>query len=91
LRIITNPKINKKMTQTEQVLAIAKKVENKVKDLATITNLQQCLEEECGVAYLDESEWEELVSYLERYYIIPNKLYPYGVIESYLEDIEQFN
>jgi hypothetical protein len=75
------------MTQTEQVLAIAKQVEEKVGTLSTITNLQQCLDE-CDVAYLDESEWEELVSYLERYYIIPNKSYPYGVIESYLEDTE---
>jgi hypothetical protein len=75
------------MTQTEQVLAIAKQVENKVKDLTTITNLKQCLDE-CDVAYLDESEWEELVSYLERYYIILNVQYPFEVIEAYQEDIE---
>jgi hypothetical protein len=77
------------MTKTQQVLEIAKQVEDKVGTLTTITNLKQCLDE-CDVAYLDESEWEELVSYLERYYIIPNKSYLYGVIESYLEDTQQF-
>lgn len=75
------------MTQTEQVLAIAKQVEDKVKDLATITNLKQCLDE-CDVAYLDESEWEELVSYLERYYIISDVQYPFEIVEAYQEDIE---
>jgi hypothetical protein len=75
------------MTQTEQVLDICKQVELLVNTNATITDLKKCLDE-CGVTYLDESEWEELVSYLERYYIIPNKSYPYGVIESYLEDTE---
>ena len=75
------------MTQTEQVLAIAKQVENKVGTLSTITNLQQCLED-VGVTYLDNTEWEELVSLLERYYNIPDNSYPYGVLESYLEDTE---
>jgi hypothetical protein len=75
------------MTQTQQVLAIAKQVENKVGTLSTITNLQQCLED-VEVTYLDKTEWEELVSLLERYYNIPDNSYPYGILESYLEDTE---
>jgi hypothetical protein len=55
--------------KTEQVLNICKQVEDKVGTLATITDLKKCLEE-CDVDYFTQDEWEELVSYLERYYII---------------------
>jgi hypothetical protein len=48
---------------------------------------KKCLEE-CDVDYLTQDEWEELVSYLERYYIILNVQYPFEVIEAYQEDIE---
>jgi hypothetical protein len=74
------------MTKTQQILEIAKKVEDKVGTLTTINNLKQCLEE-CDVAYLSKDEWEELVSYLERYYIITNVEYPFEVIEAYKEDV----
>jgi hypothetical protein len=78
------------MTETEQLINIAKKVGELVDTNHTITDLEECLEN-AGVTYLDESEWEKLVHLLEMYYIIPNKSYPYGVIESYLEDTLQFN
>ena len=74
------------MTQTEQVLDICKLVEKKCNTLATITNLKQCLED-CDVEYLTKEEWEEVVSYLERYYIILNVEYPFEVIEAYKEDV----
>jgi len=73
--------------KTTQVLDICKQVEDKVGTLATITDLKKCLEE-CDVDYLAQDEWEELVSYLERYYIILNVQYPFEVIEAYQEDIE---
>lgn len=72
------------MTHTEQVLNICKQVEDKVGTLATITNLKQCLEE-CDVEYLTEDEWEEVVSYLERYYIISNTAYPFDIKEELLD------
>jgi IS1 family transposase len=72
---------------TEQIFALAKQVENKVGTLATISNLMKCLEE-CDVVYLTQDEWDELVTYLERYYIISNKQYQFEIVEAYQEDIE---
>jgi IS1 family transposase len=72
---------------TEQIFALAKQVENKVGTLATISNLMKCLEE-CDVVYLTQNEWDELVTYLERYYIISNKQYQFEIVEAYQEDIE---
>lgn len=70
--------------KTTQVLNICKLVEEKCGTLATITDLKKCLEE-CDVEYLTQDEWEEVVSYLQRYYNIPNIAYPFGIKEELMD------